>query len=249
MTAYRLFSLAVLLAGGILHATGVVANENSPKNTKEKASTKKTSTPQIVYVPPVRGAPTTRTTGAGTRGSYRHEPLNLLVMAPDQTGWASTHQPTLYWYINQELLAPVEITLISEEAEDPLLETILAPTHQMGFHDLSLKDHHVQLKPGIEYQWFVSAVVDAEHRSNDILASGAIQYMTGSEPFNQRLANQSASSVAMFYASEGYWYDAIHTLETEIKHNPDDSELRKQKAQLLSQEKLLGAFFTVASAD
>jgi len=249
MTAYRLFYVSILFAGGILYAAGVVANENSPKKSKENESTKKTSAAQIVYVPPVRGAPTTRTIGAGTRGSYSQQSLDLLVMAPDHTGWTSTHEPTLYWYINQELPVPVEITLINEAAEDPLLETVLEPTHHVGFHGLSLKDHNVQLKPGIEYQWFVSAVVDAQHRSNDILASGTIQYISGSEQFKQRLVNQSASSVAVFYASEGYWYDAIHTLETEIKRRPDNVELQKQKTQLLLQAKLAGALeITVSNA-
>jgi len=234
MSAYRLFYFCVLLTGFLLHAAGVVANESSPKENK---STKKTAAVQIVYIPPVRGAPTTRTMSAGTRGSYPHQPLDLLVMASEHTGWTSTDQPVLYWYINQALSVPVEFTLINDEADDPLLEMVLGPMYQVGFHGVSLKDHHIRLQAGIEYQWSVSAVIDAEHRSNDVFASGAIQYHRNPQ-LKERLASQSGPSVAGLYASNGYWYDAIHALETWIKKRPNDTELQKQKAQLLMQAKL-----------
>jgi hypothetical protein len=194
----------------------------------------------FAYKAPLRGAPATRVGGA-TRSANGLVNLKLNVLAPSDTGYTVSENPTIYWYTSEPITFPVEFTVISTEsiqdAAKPLLDVTRQPPIKKGFHALNLKEFGVALKPGVEYQWFVAVVRDKDQRASDIMAGGTIKRIAGSESVAVRTKVQQASPAqrAAVYAEAGIWYDAIDQLSKEIDANPGNRQLRDQRAALLEQ--------------
>lgn len=188
-----------------------------------------------VYKPPMRGAPASRV-GGGTRGAGEAD-FVLSVLAPEHTGLTARAQPTLYWYASAPAGAPVEVTLMAEGAEKPLLAKTI-PSPAGGVQSLDLARHGVSLKPDTEYEWFVSVVRDAGQRSKDVTSGGTIQRVSPEPAVQKRAAAAGERQAPMVYAEAGLWYDAIEGLSRLIERNPGDAELRAQRAALLEQVSL-----------
>jgi hypothetical protein len=248
VTQQILATVAAMLVSGSVGAgkdavkDTVKLAQATPDEKKNEAS----AAPTISYKAPLRGAPATRV-GGGTR-SLAMKAVALSVLAPTETGYTTREQPTLYWYVSQALDVPVELTISSTEpleaASRPALEIMLQPPVRKGLHALSLAEHGVTLKPGIEYQWFVAAVGNAAQRSNDVIAGGTIKRVAQDAGVQARLKQAPAASRPALYAAEGVWYDAIEELSSLIAAQPDNRELRLQRAALLEQVGLAeaGAF-------
>jgi len=245
LTQQILATVAAMLVSGSVGA-GKDAVKEPVKLAQAPAEEKKTETSAVVpisYKAPLRGAPATRV-GGGTR-SLAQNRVALSVLAPNETGFTTHEQPTLYWYVSQALDVPVELTISSTEpleaASKPALEIVLRPPVRKGMHALSLAEHGVILKPGIDYQWFVAAVGNAAQRSNDVIAGGTIKRVAQDDGIQARLKQAPAASRPALYAAEGVWYDAIEELSSLIAAQPDNRELRAQRAALLEQVGLADA--------
>jgi hypothetical protein len=190
----------------------------------------------ITYNAPLRGAPATRV-GGGTR-SAATKSVQLSVLAPSDTGYTTRDKPTIYWYVSETLQKPVELTLINNEsleaASKPAFEVTLQPPVARGVHAVSLEQYGVVLKPGVEYQWSVALVSDAAQRSNDVIAGGTIKRVAETDSVRS-LKQASAASRPALYAGAGIWYDAIDELSRMISAQPENRELRVQRAALLEQ--------------
>lgn len=187
----------------------------------------------FTYRPPMRGAPASRVGGA-TRGTGDAS-LELSVLAPDHTGLTTRHQPTLYWYLSKPANARLDVTLINDEEIDPVLEKVIGIPESAGIQRLDLATAGTRLEPGIEYRWFVSIIPDEEQRSNDIVASGTIQYTAPDADLERRVAAADEREQAAIFAENGLWYDAIDALSRAIEHNPDDASLHALRAAMLEQ--------------
>lgn len=186
----------------------------------------------ITYKPPLRGAPARRVGGA-TRGSGDAD-LVLNVLAPDQTGHTTQAQPRLYWYASKPSAASIEVTVISDKAEQPVLTKSLT-TLPGGMHFIDLADHGITLSPDTDYEWFVSAVPHAGQRSKDITSGAAIRRVPVDPQVQARAAAAGERAAPAVYAEAGLWYDAIAALSRLIERNPADTALRVQRAALLDQ--------------
>lgn len=195
-----------------------------------------------VYRPPLRGAPAGRVAG-GTRGYDKKFPC-LCVLAPDHVGLTVSKQPQLYYFLSAATKLPLEFTIIEKNSVYPLVESRLPPPHTAGIHVIRLADYGKYLRPKVQYQWFVVLIPDEEHRSNDILASGAIELVTSPNELKERLKKNSNLGAVYLYAEKGIWYDALANLSRMIEKNPADHGLRLQRASLLKQVGL-----SVASRD
>lgn len=186
-----------------------------------------------VYVPPRRGAPLARV-GGGTRGISDNLPF-VSVITPEDTGYTSTPQPVLYWYISESMQTHFEFALINENEIDPIVEVTTDENLKAGLNSLALAEVKVSLKPGVAYQWSVAVVADADKRSSDVVSSGQIELLEPGDELKARLENASPQEAVMLYAGEGYWYDAFATLSEMISKDPDNTALREQRASLLAQ--------------
>ncbi|MEE9534557.1 MAG: DUF928 domain-containing protein, partial [Acidimicrobiia bacterium] len=186
-----------------------------------------------VYQPPRRGAPRGRV-GGGTRGPGDQWPV-LSVLAPDDAGLTVEEQPSLFWYLSNSTTYPIEVTIIDEQAIQPLFSTCLSPPVQPGVQRVRLTEYGVRLLPGVKYEWFVALVFDPDRRSKDILAGGVIERIELPEALRAKLVQAGKAEIPRFYAEAGIWYDAVTAISDLIDTSPDDPVFRKQRASLLEQ--------------
>jgi Domain of Unknown Function (DUF928) len=212
----------------------------SAEETSDSAATKNaTSAGGFTYRPPVRGAPASRV-GGGSRGTGGITG-ELSVLAPDHTGLTTRSQPTLYWYLSKPANARLDVTVINDEKIDPLLEQVIGIPKSAGIQSLDLATVGTKLKPGVEYRWFVSLTPDEAQRSNDIVASGTIEYVMPDAGLESQTAKADELTLARIYAEDGIWYDAIDSVSRAIQQNPGDASLHAQRAAMLEQVGLKSA--------
>jgi hypothetical protein len=185
-----------------------------------------------VYNPPSRGAPGGRI-GGGTRGGGNI--FVLSVLAPDHSAFTTSEQPSLYWFISKPTALPIELTVMDSQGIKPLLETKLPSPAEPGIQRVRLADYNVHLAPGAAYRWFVAVVPDADRRSKDILAGGAIERVDLQEDVKAKLAQASDKEVPFVYAQAGLWYDALKSISDLIDASPQNQELRNERTALLKQ--------------
>jgi uncharacterized protein DUF928 len=190
-----------------------------------------------VYQPPRKGAPAPGLRrGGGTRGMNKSVSV-ISLLAPEHVGLTLLEQPVLYWFTptKQDHAFSFEFTLIGDNAETPVIETKLPPPAQAGLQQIKLSDYKVKLSPGERYLWSVSLIVDAEERSANVVAKGAIERVDPAKLEHPLAANFTDAEAASRYAEAGVWYDAIMAVTDRIQANPANKELRDQRAALLDQ--------------
>jgi len=166
----------------------------------------------------------------------------MTVLAPPHTGLTGVAQPVLYWYLSAPWAGPLEFTLNQAGRIEPVLELTLNPppgqAHPQGIQGLRLSDQGVSLKPGVEYEWFVSIVPDAEQRSGDLLTSATLRYTQPDPSLRAALARHPVQDWPALYAQRGYWYDAVAQLSHLISTQPQNTQLRQKQATLIEQVQL-----------
>lgn len=185
-----------------------------------------------VYKLPTRGAPGGRV-GGGTRGDKNA--FVLSVLAPDHSALTISEQPSLYWFISNSTSLPIELTVIDSKGIKPILETRLPAPVKEGIQQVRLADHKIHLKQGEAYRWFVAVVPDADRRSKDILAGGAIERVDIPAEIKAKLATSADNDKPFVYAEAGIWYDALQSISDLIDAAPQNAELRQQRTALLTQ--------------
>ena len=210
----------------------------SDQNLKDQSKKTESVASVPVYTPPKRGAPGGRVGGA-TRGIQR-EVFLVSALAPDHSGFTTSEQPSLYWFISGSTSFPVELTVMDPQGVKPILETRLPAPVTAGVHRIRLSDYNVRLAPGASYRWFVSVVPDADRRSKDIMAGGTIERIEMPEGLKAKLAQAPKSDLPSIYAEAGLWYDTVATISEQIEAAPQDQVIRDQRTALLSQVGLTG---------
>lgn len=234
-----LVGLATLIFSAHVAATGEKTGKSQKQGEPQRPLAAPADPPArtITYVPPRRGAPSTRVGGA-SRSSQGM--TSIEVLAPQHTGYTLREQPDLYWYLSHPVNSAVELTVIDEDeqAGQPLLVVSLAPSAEAGIHRVRLADHGVRLKPGGVYRWSVALVPDPEQRSHDLIASGTIRRTEPPQQLALELAGAERQVLPFRYAEEGLWYDAIAAVSELMENLPTDPRFRKLRASLLEQVEL-----------
>jgi hypothetical protein len=162
------------------------------------------------------GAPA-RTRGAGSRGGCNLEEgnvaLNLAAPITTDIGKTVSENPTFFWTIDSNLEVPVEFTLVAPGKAEPIfVKTFSADEVQNGMMSVQLPSGH-KLESNTVYRWTVSAICNANRRSNDVYAQSWIERVEAST------INAGASGVAaaQSYADANLWYDAISALDLDTE--------------------------------
>jgi hypothetical protein len=142
----------------------------------------------------------------------------------------------LYWYAADPITTRVDVVIRDERAIEPLLEVQLPLPVAAGVNAIRLADHGAKrLEPGTNYQWFVSLVPDPARRSKDVTVGGWIRFEPAPEALEERLAKAGPERAVFVYAENGFWYDAIDAVSSQIAAAPDDADARAHRAALLDQ--------------
>ena len=223
-------TLQLLIAAAFLatHASAQTAAEPA----KPAPPAKKRSL--FDYTPPKNVTTGTRIDGdGGSRGKGEKLP-SLYVLAPNHTALTTREQPSLFWYQTSAAKTHFELTLTEPKNPKPLLK-VATDKADGGIHRVSLAKHNVTLKPGVAYKWTVAWVPDPANRSQDVIASGAIQHIEPDAKLTAALADAKGLEKAAVYAQHGIWYEALETVSNEIDAAPKNKELHAQRAALLDQ--------------
>ena len=184
------------------------------------------------YKPPQRGAPARRV-GGSSRGAGGPLP-HVMLLAPDHVGFTVSETPSLYWYLSKPTTVRVEVILIDDKGELPLVEYAVANANGPAVHRIDLAARGIKLRPDVEYQWSVSIVPDPKERSNDVMAGGVLKRVA-MPPSVAARRGAGKEELARLYAGEGIWYDAIGLYSELIDERPADQALRAARAALLDQ--------------
>lgn len=166
---------------------------------------------EIVYKPPLRGAPGGRVGGA-SRTAVRSAvalPTIELVAPLDHSGQTTSPAPTLYFFVSQPVTWPVQFTISAPLRAAPILEVAIPSPPAPGLYALRLADYHARLEPGIVYTWSVSAIVDPQHWARNVVASATILRVLPDAALDSAATMAAPIRRAAYFAASGYWYDAV----------------------------------------
>ena len=135
--------MILIMAAALLVAAVVVrfGNTSSILGQAALAANDPAKSPEAkkpVYLPPMRGAPTRRTSAA-TRG-IGDDNIFMTVLAPESTGLTSSASPTLYWFVSRAPTRQVEFALIRDDRIEPVAELTLGVPVTVGIIKVSLAE-------------------------------------------------------------------------------------------------------------
>lgn len=189
-----------------------------------------------VYKPPARGSPTTRV-GGSTRSSGNHG-ITIDVLAPRQSGYTISPQPTLYWYLSENATREVVVTLVRRGQVDPVHVLRMPPPVEAGIHAYALSEHGVELQAGGIYYWEVRIASDERRTTTSDYAGAWFEYAPPSDALRKRLLENGDRDLVSILAEEGIWYELVSKLSERIANAPADKDLRMQRAHLFEAEGL-----------
>jgi len=154
----------------------VLAEETATEVQADEVKQQAQEQVQNTFVPIVVGAPIVRV-GGGSRGDCGDLGEGITLNAQPLT-WSKT--PNLSWSISK----PVSGTFVFKVGESPnknwdyvkpLIDETLELSVSEGDQTLSLAKYKLDLKEGVDYEWFLSLICDSENRSKDIIVGGTVQ--------------------------------------------------------------------------
>jgi hypothetical protein len=212
--------------------------EAAPGATVAKPPAKRTS---LKYTPPKGVAGAVRLDGdGGSRGAGVILP-SIYVLSPSGPALTTREQPSLFYY--QSGPAPkgvslhFKLTLIEPKQSKPMLKINVPVNPEQtgaGIRRIQLARQKISLKPGVAYTWSVALGPLAESGSQDVVATGAIQYKEPSAELKAALVANPGDK-ALVYAEHGVWYDALEELSNQLVAEPGNKAIAAQRAALLEQ--------------
>jgi hypothetical protein len=185
------------------------------------------------YVPPMRGSPNARISGA-SRGAALVGLPHLEVLAPDHAGETLEEQPTFFWSTSRPVDGKVELAINAVATERVLYKTTIPGPKAAGIYAFSLTGTSARLDLNSEYRWSVTTIVEGTDESHTITVSGLVKRVPRSEV---KLTSfpPDPNSAAIAYARAGLWYDAVEALSLGLQQTPSDARLHRSRAALLRQ--------------
>jgi hypothetical protein len=159
-------------------------------------------------------------------------------LAPAEVGQTIDPQPTLYYFVPERTLQPIEITISSRFEIDPLLEQRIEPPLEAGIHALSLADHGVELTPGTAVDWSLTLVREEGRPTANPTTRARLELVAEEPELVAALEATPSEHAANIYAAHGLWYDAIDALSTFIEQHPDVATLHERRAALMDAQGL-----------
>ncbi|MEM9005515.1 MAG: DUF928 domain-containing protein [Cyanobacteria bacterium P01_F01_bin.86] len=195
----------------------------------------------VPYVPPAGlGAPARRES-AGTRGCVFGNPSTLVALMPtNNVGWTTESHPRFYWYMPVNQASFVEFTLekTAEGTETPevIYQTRLEVTGENGIMSLQLPETEggPSLAEGDRYRWQVAIFCNPNSPQGEIKVDGWVERQIPDGPSLAELATASDIDQVDWYASNGYWFDALDRLAMLKTKAPEDSELQVRWEEFLT---------------
>lgn len=225
--ASRMHGVLVCRAAGVLLALAALV----PAGIGEAASDVEQQAP--TYNAPQHITPRARV-GGSLRGSDGDDAA-IAALVPDHVGITVKQHPVLNWFLSKPTTLPIRFTLIDERSVQALVEKPITSPEKPGVQVIDLKDIEFRLEANVQYRWYISLIRDVDSPSRDIVTGGMIERCVFSECMVLDAPTTCGREAVMTSAAKGFWYDAMACLCDLIDSNPEDTNLRKQRAALLKQ--------------
>ena len=156
------------------------------------------------------------------------------VLTPQQAGWTTEAQPTLYWHASPGTQFPGEFTLTREGEEEPLLRGRLEAPDSAGIQRIELSQTKVSLEEGASYRWTISFGDPGNPEADRDVATGGIRRVAA--PTALPTTTDTADVTQRLDALEraGLWYDAFDLLNRSIENNSGAKQLVARRSAMLS---------------
>jgi hypothetical protein len=152
----------------------------------------------------------------------------------DHAGLTLDDSPRLWWSLSDATDAPIEVTVVDEEALDPLLRVSLPGPHAAGLHSIDLGAHGVELEPGVEYRWFATVVLDPDRPSRNPISVGSLEVVERDSSLRDEVGPEDDPTRGHRLASLGLWYDAFDFYATLAERHPSIERLARERDRLSS---------------
>jgi hypothetical protein len=189
--------------------------------------------------PPGRDAPRGGTFGGGSRpvgtqclSNPSAKSNTLTALSPGQNlGLTQTERPNLLVYLPETTAKKAELSLFDEQMKG--IYQVNIPVTKAGLVSISLPDTAPTLAKNKPYYWTFALVCNANDRTDDLVVGGWLELAQPSDSLKQQLATATFLEKVSLYAKQGYWYDALTTLNQLQQTQPNNPELTASWAQLL----------------
>lgn len=236
-------SIAKLLFVGCVFSTLIapygqgkaIAQDNLPPNTVK--------VPKVTFNPPVEKQPLSSKGGASRSigqciSQAENSPLPLTPILPSNTlGLTVASHPTVFAYL-PEIDANKVLFSWQGENEQDHYQTILPITNQAGIVSLTLPEDAPPLEIGKNYRWAIAVMCDGKLYPDSPYIQGQIKRVTAHNNLSNKLQNASLWETAVIYGEAGIWYDTVATLAQLRATQPNNSSLKTNWQELLSNEGL-----------
>jgi hypothetical protein len=153
--------------------------------------------------------------------------------APNHVGLTLSSAPRLWWQVSGATEHAVEVTVVDDEAIDPILRQEIAGPQQAGLHSIDLAAYGVELSPGVEYRWFVSLVVDRDRPSRNPVSAGAIEVIPAGDSRREAVEQTAAAERGHTLAKLGLWYDAYDFFAGLSRAHPELAPLAQHRERMM----------------
>jgi len=219
-------------AAGAARVEGASESATSEGVTEEMLLAALTELPLPSYAAPA---------GSGSVGWMRQfgavrgagDDVTVETRAPDHVGLTLSSAPRLWWRVSGATEHAVEVTVVDDEAIDPILRQEIAGPQQAGLHSIDLAAYGVELSPGVEYRWFVSLVVDPDRPSRNPVSAGAIEVIPAGDSRRQAIEQTAPAERGHTLARLGLWYDAYDFFAGLSRAHPELAPLAQHRERMM----------------
>ena len=179
--------------------------------------------------------------GLASRGgcgvSRDSKPLTTIV--PLSSGFTATPKPNLIWFMPEHSFPSVEVRLFApsdlgmEIVHRKVFENL--PTNQIVNYDLAA-EAVPELEPERAYKWQVHLVCDPDLPAGNIFAEGWVEYEAPSTVLTQQLNAASDAQKADIWLENGYWYEGVQSLWSQIQQTEPNAIAQKDWQSLMEDE-------------
>ena len=181
---------------------------------------------QITFEAP-QGTKPKQTVGGASRGEYcphsateQDLPLTPLLPVNSRSLTVESH-PTMLVYV-PETSANTALLSVRDADEDYDYQAMVEIGDGAGIVSVSLPNDAPALEIDREYQWSLILLCDNKLRPDSPVVQGDVMRVATDSYLADKLARADLLESAVLYASEGVWYDTVHSMAQLKTANPKD---------------------------
>ncbi len=176
------------------------------------------------FKPPNRGT-LPPTAGGATRGNScvpnHKKPISLI--PKERLGLTFSANPTFYWHIPSSPAKTAKFLILTGDDVDVVYEATIPLSAKSGIISYVLPKNAPSLEIGKRYHWFLTLDCNPSNPSVNPITEGWTERISPDAALLKQIEKADLKTRASLYADSGIWHEAVTTLATLRRTNPQDS--------------------------